>query len=1618
MEEIPVKVAVRIRPLLCKEVLHNHQACVRAIPNTQQIIIGRDRIFTFDFVFGKNSTQDEVYNTCIKPLVLSLIEGYNATVFAYGQTGSGKTYTIGGGHVASIVEGQKGIIPRAIQEIFQNISENPSIDFNVKVSYIEVYKEDLRDLLELETSVKDLHIREDEKGNTVIVGAKECQVESADEVLSLLEMGNAARHTGTTQMNEHSSRSHAIFTISVCQVKKNIEAAEDGSWYSHRHIVSKFHFVDLAGSERVTKTGNTGERFKESIQINSGLLALGNVISALGDPRRKSSHIPYRDAKITRLLKDSLGGSAKTLMITCVSPSSSDFDESLNSLKYANRARNIRNKPTLNFSPESDRMDEMEFEIKLLREALQSQQSVSSQTSQMHREETPDKNKIHSLEEQVAQLQGECLGYQNCIEEAFTFLVDLKDAVKLNQKQQHRLQEWFNTTQEIRKAILTSFRGSQGVGNLEEGPQHITVLQLKRELKKCQCALAADEVVFNQKDLEVKELKNQVQMMVQENKGHVVSLKEAQKVNRLQNEKIIEQQLLVDQLNEELTKLNLSMTSPAKETCGDGPDARILEKRPYTVPFDTHLGHYIYIPARSDSRKVHTSPSVYSLDRLVAGFRTRSQMLLGHIEEQDEVLHCQFSDNSDDESESQEKSEIRHGSYSHWIQKPGSVCSLVELNDMQDQTQKSRLENEDLKIECLQESQELNLQKLKNSELILTEAKQKMRELTINIKMKEDLIKELIKTGNDAKSVSKQYSLKVTKLEQEAEQAKVELTETEKQLQELENRDLSDIALKVKLQKEFRKKMDAAKLRVQVLQKKQQNSKKLASLSIQNEKRANELEQNVDHMKYQKVQLQKRLREENETRKQLDAEIKRDQQKIKELQLKTEQKEGLKLKAEDLDAFKMRRKGPFGSVDQLQKLDEQKKWLDEEVEKVLNQRQELEMLEEDLKKREAIVSKKEALLQEKSHLENKKLRSSQALNTDSLKIATRLNLLDQELSEKNVQLQSSTSEEKIKISEQVQALQKEKDQLQRRRDSVDEKLKNGSVLSPEEEHVLFQLEEGIEALEAAIEYKNEGIQSRQKSLRAAFQNLSHSEANVLEKLICLNPVEIRAILLRYFNKVVNLREAERKLQLQNEEIKMKVLERDNTVRELESALEHLKLQCDRRLTLQQKEHEQKMQLLLHHFKEQDGEGIVETLKNYEDKIQQLERDLYFYKKTSRDLKKKLKELLGEAIRRQLAPSERIILDRSILKEETFTMASAVLSSVPTTASRFALLQVDSGSGSDSEPGKSKGRNPGKSQTNKSTTNEKKREKRRKKKEQQQSEANELRNLAFKKIPQKSSHAVCNAQHELLLPNTVQKDSREENWQEWRQRDEQLTSEMFEADLEKALLLSKLEYEEHKKEYENAENTSTQSKVINKKDKRKTHQGKDKPLTVSLKEFQSEDHNSKKTEELSSSQTLSHDGGFFNRLEDDVHKILIREKRREQLTEYNGTDNCTAHEHNQDVVLKDGRIERLKLELERKDAEIQKLKNVITQWEAKYKEVKARNAQLLKMLQEGEMKDKAEILLQVDESQSIKNELTVQVTSLHAALEQERSKVKVLQAELAKYQGGRKGKRNSESDQCR
>ncbi|XP_014724576.1 PREDICTED: kinesin-like protein KIF27 isoform X3 [Sturnus vulgaris] len=1230
MEEIPVKVAVRVRPLLSKEILHSHQVCVRLVPNAKQVIIGKDHVFTFDFVFGKNSTQEEVYAVCIKPLLVSLTEGYNATVFAYGQTGSGKTYTIGGDRIALAVD-ERGIIPRAIQELFQHISEHRNINFHVKISYIEVYKEELRDLLDLETSVKELHIREDEKGNTVIVGAKEFQVECADEVISLLESGNAARRTGTTQMNEHSSRSHAIFTISIHQkqsaeYQKNTDAAQDS-------ITSKFHFVDLAGLERVAKTGNTGERFKESVQINSGLLALGNVISALGDPKRKSVHIPYRDAKITRILKDSLGGNAKTVMITCISPSSLDFDESLNSLKYANRAKNIRNKPVVNYNPEKDRIDEMELEVRLLREALQSQQ-VSNQHLHGLNEE---KARITSLEEQLTRLQVQYFSYRNCVDEAFPFLVDLNDDASLRRSQRDRLQSWITMVQKVRKEAPIIQENDTG-SETSPVPHHITILQLKRELKECQQVLVMDEELFSQKNHEVQILQNQIKTLLQEKKEQQESLKEAQETQRLQTEKMVEQQKLIDQLKLKLEKFTDVKALDFSSAYEDGP-----ARRPYSVPVTKNLIRPFHPASGTEIQKGYTSPPVVSVAQIMAEFHVRRQIILSRLEDQDKVLHhhlCDQTDKEEDNTGSEEKTSYKHSMNQTWTQNHSSLCFLPDVSDMKCQVDKSGLSNESAlqtdtttgeKIDSLQKIHVFNMQKLKNSELRLAEAEQKIRELSLTVKRKEDLIKELVRTGKDAQSVSRQYSLKISKLEQEIEQAKRELAETQKQLQELDSKELRDIPEKVMLQKECQQKMEAAKLKVQTLQKKQQDTKNLASLSKQSEREARELEQKVAQMKHQQSQIQKRLCEEIEKKKQLEAELQQDQQQIKELQLKMEQQQKiLKLKDKEIAAFKKKKNNSVGTPQKLQKLEQQKKWLDEEMERILQQHQQLAELEEDLKKREAIVAKKEALLQEKSHLEIKKLRSSQALNKDSMELSTRLIMLDQELCDKNMQLQGSTTEDKSDILEKIQALQMERDQLLRRRNSMDEKMKDGKVLSTEEEHILFQLEEGIEALAAAIDYKNESINNRQHLLRSSSQSLSQSKHNVIGKLVSLSAAELRAIIISYFNKIVGLRESERKLQVQIEEQEMKSTHQKNMMRELESALEHIKLQCDRQLTHQRQEHEKKIQLILNHFKEQNSEGTAETLKGYEVKIQQLEKDLFFYKKTSRELKKKLKGLLGES----------------------------------------------------------------------------------------------------------------------------------------------------------------------------------------------------------------------------------------------------------------------------------------------------------------------------------------------------------------------------------------------------
>lgn len=375
-------------------------------------------------MFGPQATNGDFYSTAVAPLLTRALDGFNVTIFAYGQTGSGKTFTMTEGLAAAeaplaTLPGHAGIAPRLMADLFNNLQQGSSsssaggnvIDFKVRVQCLEIYNEGVFDLLSTGGAQQSVNvvIRETPDGETVATGVTERPVTTCAELASELRRGMAARQTASTTMNARSSRSHMIFTIIIEQTTQDADAAADtddgatgGSGASRSSVgllrrTSRIHLVDLAGSERAKRTGASGDRLKEGVSINKSLLALGNVINALAGAEDENQqqqqqqgnndagassgaaaaassaggrHIPYRDSKLTRLLKSSLGGNAHTLMIACASPADSNIDETLSTLRYASRARKIVNNATVNTDPMSAAMAGLRRQVKELQDLL------------------------------------------------------------------------------------------------------------------------------------------------------------------------------------------------------------------------------------------------------------------------------------------------------------------------------------------------------------------------------------------------------------------------------------------------------------------------------------------------------------------------------------------------------------------------------------------------------------------------------------------------------------------------------------------------------------------------------------------------------------------------------------------------------------------------------------------------------------------------------------------------------------------------------------------------------------------------------------------------------------------------------------------------------------------------------------------------------------------------------------------------------------------------------------------------------------------------------------------------------------------------------------------------
>lgn len=385
-----VQVVVRCRPMDEKESARGFSRVVDVAPSRGVVEIRNPRedpsrdnikVFTFDAVYDGQSSQQDVYEETVRPLVSSVLDGFNGTIFAYGQTGTGKTYTMEG---SKIEAKKRGIIPRSFEHIFSHISRSENMQYLVRASYLEIYQEEIRDLLHVDQSLR-FELKERPDTGIFVKDLSSAVCKSAAEIQHLMNSGNQNRTIGATNMNEHSSRSHAIFIITI----------EMGSLADNGGIrVGRLNLVDLAGSERQSKTGSSGERLKEASKINLSLSALGNVISALVDG--KTTHVPYRDSKLTRLLQDSLGGNSKTIMVANIGPASYNYDETLTTLRYANRAKNIKNKPRINEDAKDALLRQYQEEISRLKEKL-AQKGTAVQTKKK-KKKLPKKKKEDDLD--------------------------------------------------------------------------------------------------------------------------------------------------------------------------------------------------------------------------------------------------------------------------------------------------------------------------------------------------------------------------------------------------------------------------------------------------------------------------------------------------------------------------------------------------------------------------------------------------------------------------------------------------------------------------------------------------------------------------------------------------------------------------------------------------------------------------------------------------------------------------------------------------------------------------------------------------------------------------------------------------------------------------------------------------------------------------------------------------------------------------------------------------------------------------------------------------------------------------------------------------------------------
>ena len=537
-----ILVVCRFRPLNERELSISDSTCVDFPSDQKSVSVPQDGLspltFRFDHVFSPSAYQEDIYLKSAKSIVESVMQGYNGTVLAYGQTSSGKTFTMTGIMEDPVL---MGITPRMVTHLFDFISNSSDqLEFTVKISYCEIYMERIRDLIDI--SRKDLKVHEDKFKGVYIGNLSESYVNSDAGVYDLMKMGTNNREVGFTEMNKGSSRSHAIFIVSVTQTNTQNLSTK----------VGKLYLVDLAGSEKVGKTGAAGKRLEEAKTINKSLTVLGQVIMNLTDS--KSTHIPYRDSKLTRVLQDSLGGNSKTSLIITCSPSPFNLDETIGTLRFGIRAKSVKNKPKIN----------KEFTVAELKVLLaKAQEDIDKKT-----------RIIEGLQMEIKSNGGKIsTGYS----EPGEVIVSLEEVYEDIENLKLRYEEETALTAELRNELLTSETKFQEIA--------LDNSSMMEELKSCHEELISAKLTKDQITEELEELKNSKEVYEKQVSELNMQVVQLQQENRDKDEQLVLKQqecqghITLTFHNDELAKVNKKFIEEHNKNLALAKQLQILNER-------------------------------------------------------------------------------------------------------------------------------------------------------------------------------------------------------------------------------------------------------------------------------------------------------------------------------------------------------------------------------------------------------------------------------------------------------------------------------------------------------------------------------------------------------------------------------------------------------------------------------------------------------------------------------------------------------------------------------------------------------------------------------------------------------------------------------------------------------------------------------------------------------------------------------------------------------------------------------------------------------------------------------------------------------------------------------